>query len=942
MARKGVLIGLLVAVLASTAWGFEPYFSNAAGQKIGTVWEGQQIYIAIKDPEKGACGIDEFQADITIFDFKTGAYIYAYDVTFRELGGIGSGLYFWVEKPKSNTKVAVQVGSRWDFTVIPQGMTHVMGGVTPFEVAGGIASPDWDPRTTNRDGWAEGAWEYVDLDVSTSGEAGPADFAITELPQDKDVARTYFTEAPTRGSTWPQGLATFGRFENNDTLVLILRDRTDERNVDQDQVKIVDTVGKLTVVPSRLDYGCGPACSNIVITIDDKDENLNCNEIEYVPFFVIINPGSWNPTAQTAPATNFCQLITTGGVQTTSVAYDQPIRWYNIYEPERYINYGNAAWWNPNWAGGTSTLLKAVFFAAETSVDSGEFTFDFGNLEDFTQAVGFAAADRLPAGTTIAFYYIDPNDFDDMDLASVQVGNRPLSQTFLTDANGIPVTEVKIGTGWGGLYVRVYDADANVEACCQDHVVVHICDPHNEDDSEYYVIDEISNSSGIFFSQSGIPLLPVWDAVSGYQLVFDDWRVESFNEDTIFVRYNSVDYYQEFLNLLGDGNPNDGGGFPPAIMDGMGYENLAKDDLGDIDVAEAARNQYWDVSFAKVKVYDTQVFDGTTHHMRFLDGQYQPVTSIPISGSLYLEVTDLDQNEHPALRELIFGGWNKDSEMTYVDSAPVWSKIGADTDTDITNGAEILFSGSYPTGDPFWPGERVLNPESITGIPETVKVFMWNAQRGTWERMDLRETAVGSGIFRSTTCALVADSRFPEQGNLGSKAGDTIMAFYQDPSNHSDISIISIKVNEGGAGGITPPTVALSVAFDRANYNPGDTVTITVTDEQYAGAMEIAGAAKPLILKQEDGTELASWTTIPAVSGQPGKFRVSYVLPATVAGTITAVYTDPLIATRTKQAQATVAAPVLTSVSDVKPVPEVFSTSTAFTVYAQPAGAVPN
>jgi hypothetical protein len=61
-----------------------------------------------------------------------------------------------------------------------------------------------------------------------------------------------------------------------------------------------------------------------------------------------------------------------------------------------------------------------------------------------------------------------------------------------------------------------------------------------------------------------------------------------------------------------------------------------------------------------------------------------------------------------------------------------------------------------------------------------------------------------------------------------------------------------------------------------------------------------------------------------------------------VTGTITALYTDPLIPSRTAQAQATVAAPVLASVSDVKPVPEVFSTSTAFTVYAQPAGAVPN
>jgi hypothetical protein len=29
---------------------------------------------------------------------------------FRELGGIGSGLYFWVAGKGSNTKVSVQVG----------------------------------------------------------------------------------------------------------------------------------------------------------------------------------------------------------------------------------------------------------------------------------------------------------------------------------------------------------------------------------------------------------------------------------------------------------------------------------------------------------------------------------------------------------------------------------------------------------------------------------------------------------------------------------------------------------------------------------------------------------------------------------------------------------------------------------------------------------------
>jgi len=946
LARKGVLIGLLVAVLASTAWAYEPYFSNAAGQKLGMVWEGQQIYIAIKDPDKGACGIDEFQADITIFDFKTGAYLYAYDVTFRELGGIGSGLFFWVREPRSNVKVTVQVGARWDYTVVPEGQTHVMGTVSPFVSGVDIASPDWRfgaPRW----GWAEGAWEYVD-EGTGNGVFGDGSYVTFNpgagdgLPDDRDTARVALSDeafTPGDASDWPyEEVNIFGRFENNDTLVLIARDRTDERNIDQDQIKIHDTVAKLTVVPSRLDYGCGPACSNIVVTIEDKDENLNCNEVEYVPFFVIINPGSWNPV-QTAPVTNFCALLLMGGNDSTDAPYFEYIRWYNIYEPDRWINYGNAAWWNAAWNGGLAQpdgLLRAVFFAAETSVDSGVFTFDFGNLEDFQRAIGLADGSRFPPGTTIAFYYIDPNDYDDMDLATVQIGNRPLSQTFITDANGIPVNEVRIGAGWGGMYIRVYDADANVQACCQDKVVVHICDPHNEDDSEYYILDEISNDSGIFFSQSGIPLLPVWDAVAGYQLVFDDWRVQSFNEDTIFVRYNSVDYLQDHLNALGDGNPNDDA-FPPAIMDGMFHFG----EEGRLPVA--TRNQYWDVSFAKVKVYDTQVYDGTTHHMRFLNGQYQPVTQIPVSGSLYLEVTDLDQNEHPAMRELIMGNWNKDRYMDDIHSAPIW------TDNSDTYAIDDgLWNQFYPAGDPFRrDDEPVLWPTSISGKLESVKVFMWNPQRSTWERMDLRETAVGSGIFRSTTCVLVSAASLPTMpvepgtpmGHLWSKPGDTIMAFYQDPSNHSDISVISIKVSEGGAGGITPPPVALSVAFDKVNYNTGDLVTITVTDEQYSGAMAITGTA-PLQLKAADGTLLKSWDSIPTVAGQPGKFRVTHQLAAEVTGTITVFYVDPMVSTRSASAQATVAAPVLAQVTAVKPVPEVFSSSTAFTAFVEPAGAV--
>ena len=971
MARKGVLIGLLVAVLASTAWGFDVSFADSAGQKIGKVWEGQYVYIVINDPDKGACGIDQFQADVVVFDWKTGAWWGGTNLWFRELGGIGSGKYFLVRDKGSNTKIGLQIGSRYIFGGLGPAVggmlayTHWTGLVSPTTPAYGVADfgSAADALAAFAGGtawsvapmWVDGDWEYLDFNIVDG-----------ELPQDQlanrlDLGFFFGIEEEIGAGTPPDVIFSPGRFENNDTVIVIARDISDVRNYAQNQVKIIDIVSKLTVTPGQLDYGCGPACSNIIVTIEDKDEDLNCNEIEYVPFWVIVNPGSWTP--QTWSANGFCSLIrwggtnsageswalkaTTGEVDPADLAVDGhtvmgPIRWYNIYapnaasaDPGRFISYADAPWWNPSWPQTTSQVMLAQFFAPETGVGTGVFELNLGNLEDFQEILFqdvLGRGVRFPAGTTIAFYYIDPNDFDDMDLTTAVVGNRPHSQTFITDANGIPMSEVKIGTGWGGMYIRVYDADANVEACCQDKVVVHICDPHNEDDSEYYVIDEISNDSGIFFSQNGIPLLPVWDAVAGYQLVFDDWQVESFNEDTIFIRYNSLEYTQESLNALGDGDPN-GGFFPPEINE------------------LAARNQYWDVSFAKAKVYDTQVFDGTTHHMRFLNGQYQPVDTIPLSGSLYLEVTDLDQNEHPAMRELIHGQWNKDADATDTtefdeDTMPFWG-----SQTDALFGLDF---GLFNMPDWRTPrdGLPFLAETSISAKAPTVKVFMFNAQRGTWERMDLRETAVGSGIFRSTTCVLVSSASLPvavpaldlqtPMGHLNSAAGDTIMAFYQDPSNHSDISIISIKVNEGGAGGITPPTVALSVAFDKANYNPGDTVTITVTDEQYAGAMEIVGAAKPLILKTADGTELASWTQIPAVSGQPGKFRVSYVLPATVTGTITALYTDPLIASRTAQAQATVAAPVLASVSDVKPVPEVFSTSTAFTVYAQPAGAVPN
>ncbi|MCX7844793.1 MAG: hypothetical protein N2507_05675, partial [Candidatus Bipolaricaulota bacterium] len=521
MKRLGWIGAVLAAVVVGTmAWAFDAYFADAAGKKLGEVQEGRYVYIAVKDPEKGACGIDEFCADLLIFDFKTGAYIEMYGAVFRELGGIGSGLYFWVAEKGSNTKVSVQVGSRDSFAQ-PQDNTHVLGSVSPSTIkdcAGNIVTAAWQ----------EGAWEYVDENV-----LGNPATKLNELPQTKKVARVNFEDTNIKG-----------RLENNDTLILIVRDNTNEMNVDQDQVKIVDTVARLTATPTVVSYQC-PACDNIIVRIEDKDENLNPNEIEYVPFFVIVNPGSWNPG--TSGINNFCSLMMRGSFGPTG-DLDEPIRWYNIYaEPveatqtpagtsvySRWILYPQA-WLDGTFTIGPVSVGRALFFAAETGPDTGVFEFNFGNLEELQAALGFA---RFPPYTTITFYYIDPNDFDDMDLTAIYVNsNKYHSQTWITDANGVPVSEVKIGHG--GLYIRVYDADANVNACCQDKIVVHICDPHNEDDSEYVIIDEVSNNSGIFFTQSGIRLEPVWDAVNGYQLVFDDWKVQAFNEDTIFVQYNS-------------------------------------------------------------------------------------------------------------------------------------------------------------------------------------------------------------------------------------------------------------------------------------------------------------------------------------------------------------------------------------------------------------------
>ena len=192
------------------------------------------------------------------------------------------------------------------------------------------------------------------------------------------------------------------------------------------------------------------------ITIEDADENLNCNKVEYVPFFVLVNPGSWNQiTTQTPDRTtfnSFCSLKWNGGYDVDGTA-QPPINWFNIYE-DRYIHYPRLA------DGDTLAVYKTLFdtnaewilvtfFAKETGVSTGVFKYNFNQLG---ADLGF---NSLNERDVLAAYYLDPNDEDDFKLTTAYIGEKQHSLTSFTDAS-----RAEKSTYWLGrdaVYVQVID-----------------------------------------------------------------------------------------------------------------------------------------------------------------------------------------------------------------------------------------------------------------------------------------------------------------------------------------------------------------------------------------------------------------------------------------------------------------------------------------------------
>jgi hypothetical protein len=186
------------------------------------------------------------------------------------------------------------------------------------------------------------------------------------------------------------------------------------------------------------------------------------------------------------------------------------------------------------------------------------------------------------------------------------------------------------------------------------------------------------------------------------------------------------------------------------------------------------------------------------------------------------------------------------------------------------------------------------------------QVYVLNPRNGRWAALDLMETGVSGGVFQSVICVDLT-SVYECVPTLGALPGDTIIAVYKDPSNHSDSCWISIKVGIGGGG--TPPSQASSTMFadetgaEVASYTDVDTVYVKVIDPSHAGAAALL-----------DAVEIAGETydLAPLAGATSDTFITDGLDLDLVAGEeLTATYTDPTDPTDTSSDTVSVEASVL-------------------------------
>ena len=935
-------VGLTASLLlpwAAVASDGQIYFSaDKNGQnRVTNIQEGDEIFIVVIDNDQNIdCDIrDKIWADIKLMDPKTGATIiwesYEDDTGSPPGNLVGTAGYVpykghapgtpgwlggdYLEETGADTGVfvssrAFQVGRRESYSAAhPEWHTHVVdvlsgGALHDFmwghymysdELPGGASNeiPD-NPYEDNR-GWFGGsAWLQFHIGWDLFN---PRVTASPRMPSElTDIG----------GDDW-----LVGRFENMDTLIGMYQDQNDDTDVAVAMMKLIDT--EATVLWDAEIYK--DANGAATITVVDPDENLNCNEVEAVPVFILVNPGSWNPV-QTDSPTTFCALKRTGGIDGTDgdvgcLPDPCPIRWYNIYsaqpnfpavgiQPARgagdgryYIQYDVAAF---DTADDVNGYTPVSFYAWETGVNTGVFQL---NLNSILTDLEF---NSLDVRDVLVAYYLDPNDFDDFKLATAYIEAKQHSNTAFTDESRAEKDLYWIGRD--PVYVQVIDANANVDPCCPEQVVVHVCDPHGEDDVEWLILDEISSNSSVFFTFAGTQLWPVWDALGvgladstgGFQLQPDNWKLEVFNEDDVYARYNDVYYETDNTGMAGLGDIDTGTAFPPTI-----------------DRVRVAN----DVSFDLMSIGDTQVYDGQETTMWFLDRQGNRISGYVNSDCVFVEVVDPDQDEDQYRRERIDGYWDGGQNFPFgpqplndfvcpfvrVNEHPLNVLLG---DTNIFNDSP----------DPYDPAE-------FDGTDGQAKLYVLNPRSGHWAAVDLLETGAATGDFISVTCIDLTSVYSECVPTLGVLPGDTIVAFYQDPSNHSDNAMISIKVGIGG-GGTSPSQQSTTMFVDAdgnqvANYTDADMVYVKVIDPSHAGATLLANAV------EIDGVE---YDVTPF--GAADAFITEGLDLGLAAGDeITATYTDPTDLTDTSSDTITVIASVLV-VEDFYAGPNPFDTEVTF------------
>ncbi|MFC2079188.1 hypothetical protein ACFLSZ_04340, partial [Candidatus Bipolaricaulota bacterium] len=368
--RIGVLVVIAIAAvtlfaLSAFATDAQMYFSSDKnGQnRVTNIQEGDEIWIVVIDNDENIdCDIrDKIWTDVKIMDYKTGAYIWWWwdfdgdlEGDYLEETGADTGVFV--------SKRAFQVGTRESYAAgTPELFTHVVDvpdgdGITDDFVFGHYMYAD---AATGLDDADNRGWFQIGPVFTEGLMVTPGEWPGTAYPP------SMWAETAANGKDY-----MIGRFENMDTLVGMYQDPNDFTDVAVGLMKIIDT--EATIAWDQEIYK--DANTAAAITVVDPDENLNCNEVEYVPVFIIVNPGSWNPVNGETSPTNFCMLLRTGGVQSqdSGALWNEPIRWYNIYNSRNsdhryYIGYDQDLF------DTEGTYTPVLFYAQETGVNTGVF-----------------------------------------------------------------------------------------------------------------------------------------------------------------------------------------------------------------------------------------------------------------------------------------------------------------------------------------------------------------------------------------------------------------------------------------------------------------------------------------------------------------------------------------------------------------------------------------